>query len=108
MKYYVADFDFFKENTAVFFDKEGHQILLAKLGEQVYAIANRCPHFGASLMKGTIEDGVVTCKSHGAKINLTNGEIIRDAKMGFIKFKTRRAKTYPVTIDNNRVYVEIE
>lgn len=108
MKYFVADLAVFKVDTPYLFDKEGHQIYLSRIGDKVYAIADKCPHMHTSLMKGSIEDGIITCKSHGAKINLIDGEILERAHMGFIKLHTRRAKTYEVSIEDEKVFIEIE
>lgn len=108
MKYFVANYDTFIFDVPVFFDKEGHHILFLKKADKIYAIADKCPHMGVSLMKGSFEDGVVTCKGHGAKIDVTNGEVIAKPHIGFLKFYARKAQTYQVFVDNAKVYVEIE
>ncbi|OWK41673.1 Rieske (2Fe-2S) protein [Fimbriiglobus ruber] len=40
---------------------------------QYYAIDDRCPHAGASLSGGGVEDGVVTCPWHYWRFRLTDG-----------------------------------
>ena len=39
-----------------------------------YAIENLCPHRGAPLSAGHVEDGVVTCPHHGARFDLKTGK----------------------------------
>jgi nitrite reductase (NADH) small subunit len=39
----------------------------------VYAIDDRCPHAGASLSSGHVEDGCVTCPWHGWRFRLADG-----------------------------------
>ncbi len=108
MKHFVANFDAFLPDTPVLFEQEGHRILLAKKGDHVYAIADKCPHMGTSLMKGSMQDGVVTCKSHSAKIDIVNGEILEKAHIGFIKMPTKQAKVYQVQVEEGKVFVEVE
>ena len=43
----------------------GRDILLARIGDQVFGVSNICPCRGCLLSKGKIEDGVVTCPCHG-------------------------------------------
>lgn len=44
----------------------------------VYAIDDRCPHLGAPLAKGSVEEATVTCPWHGWEINLTTGSVSHD------------------------------
>ena len=107
MKLFVANVEAFVPNQPVLFEQESVRIYLAFKDSKIYAIADKCPHLGTSLMKGTYEDGVVTCKSHGAKIDISSGDIIEKAHLGFVKMPTKIAKTYQVSIEDNKVYVEI-
>lgn len=81
-------------------------ILLVQFEGQIYAISDKCPHLGASLDKGTIDGPTVTCKAHHAKIDVTTGEIIDKAHILFLKMPTKKAKTYPVVIKNQKVFIE--
>jgi nitrite reductase/ring-hydroxylating ferredoxin subunit len=56
------------------FRRKGKQILLLVAGEDVFAIANRCPHEGYPLSEGTIGPGcVLTCNWHNWKFDLKSG-----------------------------------
>jgi 3-phenylpropionate/trans-cinnamate dioxygenase ferredoxin component len=56
------------------FDVEGYSVAVFNLGGTLYAIDDSCPHQGSSLAMGTLEGCVVTCRSHGMKINVTGGQ----------------------------------
>ena len=56
------------------FDVDGHSIAVFNLDGTLYAIDDSCPHQGSSLAAGTLEGCVVTCRSHGMKINVTGGQ----------------------------------
>ncbi|TVP85690.1 MAG: Rieske (2Fe-2S) protein [Acholeplasmataceae bacterium] len=73
----------------------------------VFALADKCPHMGASLFKGTVENGIVTCRAHRAKIDIKTGAIEEKARMMFLRLPTRKAKTYPVVIKDGKVFVEV-
>jgi nitrite reductase/ring-hydroxylating ferredoxin subunit len=52
----------------------GKKITLAKMGEQVYACAYKCPHASGILADGFIDaTGNIVCPLHRYKFNLTNG-----------------------------------
>ena len=47
-------------------------LVLASDGE-VFAVANRCPHMGFPLSRGTVSDGILTRHWHHAKFDLAGG-----------------------------------
>ena len=49
--------------------------LVAKQNGKVFAVGNKCSHYGANLVNGALGDGVITCPWHGACFNLSNGDI---------------------------------
>lgn len=82
-------------------------VLLGYHENQVYAISDLCPHMKASLFEGSYQDGVITCPKHHAQIDIKTGQIQEKAKLLFIKVPTKKAKTYQVTIKENKVYIEV-
>jgi 3-phenylpropionate/trans-cinnamate dioxygenase ferredoxin subunit len=56
------------------FEVEGSSIAVFNVDGTLYAIDDSCPHQGSSLAMGSLERYVVTCRSHGMKINLTGGQ----------------------------------
>lgn len=51
------------------------KILLIKQNDQLYALGNKCTHYGAPLHTGILGEGRVRCPLHGACFNITNGDI---------------------------------
>lgn len=49
-------------------------LLVAKVGSQYCAIANKCPHLGLPMSKGKVENGVITCPFHGSKFEMCSGK----------------------------------
>jgi 3-phenylpropionate/trans-cinnamate dioxygenase ferredoxin subunit len=50
------------------------RIALFKIGEDVYAIGDRCSHAEASLAEGEVFDLAVECPRHGSEFDLRTGE----------------------------------
>lgn len=42
-------------------------------GDHYHAIDDVCPHMGAALSEGTVEDGIVTCPWHAWRFRLADG-----------------------------------
>jgi NADPH-dependent 2,4-dienoyl-CoA reductase/sulfur reductase-like enzyme/nitrite reductase/ring-hydroxylating ferredoxin subunit len=55
----------------------GDPVLLARLGEEYFAIGASCTHYGGPLAEGVIENGVVRCPWHHACFSLRTGEAMR-------------------------------
>lgn len=51
----------------------GKLIALFRCGESFHAIDDMCPHMGASLAGGYVEDGIVTCPWHAWRFRLADG-----------------------------------
>ncbi|HEX4865051.1 MAG TPA: Rieske (2Fe-2S) protein [Acidimicrobiales bacterium] len=59
-------------------EANGHRLIVARKGDQVYVARNRCPHLGFSLTRGPgglrYEDGVVQCPWHNSRFDVCTGE----------------------------------
>jgi len=55
---------------------QGNIALFRTSDDQVFAIADRCPHKGGSLSQGIVHGQVVTCPLHSWKIDLSTGEAV--------------------------------
>lgn len=56
------------------------QVLVVRLGDEVFALGNRCPHQGAPLDRGAIRaasPSSVTCPAHGSMFQLADGRVLR-------------------------------
>ena len=62
--------------TARRFDVAGHRIALVRIGDDFYAIGDRCSHADFSLSDGDVfeDDLEIECWKHGSAFSLTTGE----------------------------------
>jgi len=79
--------------------RDGKQVLLVACGDQIFAIANRCPHEGFPLSEGTLGPGcVLTCNWHNWKFDLASGAALvgRDP-----------VRAYPLEERDGEIYVDL-
>lgn len=55
------------------FDVGEHRIAVFLIGEEVYAIGDRCSHAEASLSEGELFDTEVECPRHGSSFDVRTG-----------------------------------
>jgi methionine sulfoxide reductase heme-binding subunit len=73
------------------------EIAVYRVGEAAYAVSNICPHQGGPLSEGQIVDGCITCPWHGYQFRPDTGASPPPY--------TDYIPTYPVRIEQNRVFV---
>ena len=58
------------------FDVAGHRIALVRVGDDFYAIGDRCSHANFSLSEGDVygDDLEIECWKHGSTFSLVTGE----------------------------------
>lgn len=100
MYYEVADAGNMKPCEGRTIKINDNDIALFNLNGEFFAIQNTCPHRGGPLGEGSLdEDGVVICPWHGYSFNVKTGE-----PYGF----PYPVKTFPVKIENGKVFVNVE
>lgn len=52
-------------------------VALWRSGSRLGCLEDRCPHLGAPLSEGEVEEGVVTCPWHGSQFDTKSGERLR-------------------------------
>jgi nitrite reductase/ring-hydroxylating ferredoxin subunit len=77
----------------------GRRVLLCRVGEQVYALANLCPHAQQPLEGGAIEGGAIRCLRHGACFDIASGASLN----GVTKTPV---KTFPARVRAGRIEVD--
>lgn len=66
---------------------------------KLYGIESDCKHMRASLVGGGVRDGVLTCKWHGWRYNLSTGQCLN--------VKGVKLKRFEVTVEDDEVYLYI-
>jgi nitrite reductase/ring-hydroxylating ferredoxin subunit len=76
------------------------QVLLSNVEGKICATTRLYPHAGAALEFGLLEGSELTCVSHGAVFDVTNGEIL-DGPGDFGIF------CYPVKVEGEEILIEV-
>ena len=94
-------------------EAEGHKLLLARVGDAVYASDAHCPHLHGNLTKGTLAGTIVTCPLHGSQFDLRDGSVVRWTKwhgaaksMAEFTRHPRPLRVYEVAVEGGRVRVD--
>ena len=75
-------------------------VCVANVDGRIHAIEDACPHSGASLAEGRIEDGCVVCPGHGWAIDLERGEVRTPAGRGAC------TPVYDVTVVDDEIQID--
>ncbi len=97
----IAPLEDLPEGRGVRVDALGNRIALFRIGEAVYALADRCSHAEASLAEGEIYDDEVECPRHGATFELATG-LARTLPA------TKPQQKYEVKITDGDVYLALQ
>ena len=76
-----------------------HEIALFRIQGTVHAIADSCPHNGASLATGQLEGTTIKCRAHGLRFDIATG--CPRVAGGFT------VRTYPARVQDGRVEVDL-
>lgn len=71
------------------------------VGGSFFALANECPHAGASLAHGIVEGDTVRCRIHHWQFSIRDGAYLDEDK------PQCNARSFPVRIVDDEVQVEI-
>src|SRR3954454_18454217 len=95
-------------------DVAGRPVGIISVGEEFFAVSDRCPHMGASMCTGSLsgtlvpaaphelvygmEDRVIRCPWHGWEFDLESGRSLLEPKRVGLK-------TYRVSVEDGTVFV---
>lgn len=75
-------------------------IAIFHVDNRLHAVADTCPHAGASLCTGDLEGDVLTCPAHGSQFCVSDGARVRGpADEGLQRF--------PVIVEAGEVFIEL-
>jgi nitrite reductase/ring-hydroxylating ferredoxin subunit len=80
--------------------KVGEQdVVLARIGDEFFALQGHCLHLQGPLCEGRLEAGVLSCPWHGWQYNVRTGENEFDRAI--------QLETYPVRVEDGEVKVAV-
>ena len=88
------------EDDVVGIDIAGKSIALYQVEGEIYATDNICTHGNARLCDGFLEGHEIECPLHQGKFDIRNDKAMCAPL-------TEDVRTYPVKIDDNRVFVDL-
>jgi 3-phenylpropionate/trans-cinnamate dioxygenase ferredoxin subunit len=84
--------------TARRFDVAGHRVALVRIGDEFFAVGDRCSHEDFSLAEGEVwvEECEIECARHGSTFDLRTGEACSLPA-------TKPVPVYDVVVDGDQV-----
>jgi nitrite reductase (NADH) small subunit len=68
--------------------------------DEIFALADHCPHKGGPLSQGIVHGTKVTCPLHNLIMDLTNGEAVAPDEGCTISF--------PVKVDHGKIFLSLK
>jgi nitrite reductase (NADH) small subunit/3-phenylpropionate/trans-cinnamate dioxygenase ferredoxin subunit len=93
----IGDVDEGRPKTVMLRDK---LVALFLEGGHYYAIDDTCPHMGASLSEGFVENGVVNCSWHGWRFRLADGTWADSPRL--------KIGCYPVRVQGDEIQLQVD
>lgn len=76
----------------------GMALAAFRIGDAVHVLDDRCPHAGASLAGGALQDGVVRCPAHGLRFEVATG-CLRGGSLA--------VRCHPTRVEHGRLLVGV-
>lgn len=97
----IAPLADFPATTGLRVEIGDHRVAMFRIGDDLYAIGDRCSHAEASLAEGEVFDGEVECPRHGAAFQVATGEALTLPA-------TKAVPVYKVDVEDDVVYLTID
>ncbi len=78
---------------------EGRRILLLRVGDEVHAFDNACPHEGNPLVEGEVLGDVLECAYHGWRFDLATGACLAGDEA---------ARRYPAELRGEEIRIRLD
>ncbi|MEH1970317.1 NifU family protein [Nostoc sp.] len=96
----VATIDQVPEFSVLAVQLAGTSLILHRQGITVRCYRNACAHLGAALEKGKVENGIITCPSHGFQYSLETGKCLTAPDVSL--------QSYLVKIKDDKIFVKLQ
>jgi 3-phenylpropionate/trans-cinnamate dioxygenase ferredoxin subunit len=116
VRYRVDSIEDWRDGSCRVVTVRGRRIGVLRVGEDFFALRNKCPHRGAPLCEGTVSgtflpsrpneyvygmmNTVLRCPWHGWEFDLRTGRSLFQPDEVSVK-------TYPVTVEDGEVFVHV-
>jgi len=101
LKYYkVMDEGELPSGKSAIISVRGKEIALFHYKGKYFAVDNKCPHKGAPLGEGRIEEGVLICPNHEWRFDVCTGQCPQNPEL--------RTTIYPVRLHKGAVRIGLE
>lgn len=77
----------------------GREIVVFRVGEEIYALDNACPHEGNPLVEGELLGDTLTCAYHGWRFDLGTGSCL---------FGDEPVRRYPAEVRGGEILIALE
>lgn len=101
MRVEVGALDSLPRETGILVTVGDERIAMFRIGDDVYAIGDRCSHAEASLAEGEVFGTDVECPRHGSEFDLRTGNPMSLPA-------TSPVPTYRVTVEDGTVFLLLE
>ncbi|HJP07774.1 MAG: Rieske family ferredoxin [Acidiferrobacteraceae bacterium] len=99
-RHYVCDTDKIDEEDLLRFDYEDQTFCIYHTPEGFFATDGYCTHEEQHLEGGIVIDNVIECPLHQGRFDVRTGKALSAPACIDLK-------TYPVTIENNKIYISL-
>jgi 3-phenylpropionate/trans-cinnamate dioxygenase ferredoxin subunit len=98
----VCKVDDVAPGSAIRVDKDGHRLAIVRIGDDWYALGDRCSHAEASIAEGEVwvDECEIECPKHGSAFSLKTGEAMTLPA-------TQPQPTYKVRVEGDDVLVRV-
>lgn len=93
----VTDKESLVEKVPLMVKVGGESIIIIKMGDELFALNNQCPHLGCPLHKGELEGYFLKCPCHDWIFDIRTGEFTAAPEI--------KVPFYQTKIDKGEVYV---
>ena len=97
---HVARLDELEPGQPKLVEAAGERIVLARVGESVYACGDTCAHQGGPLSDGKLVGSRLTCPWHGWMYDVRTGACLMPSR-------GKPVPSYPVRLDGGDVWITI-
>lgn len=99
--YFVQNTDGIEDEDVIRFDHEDKTFCIYKLEDGFYATDGICTHEAVHLEDGLVMDDEIECPMHQGAFNIKSGKAISPPACDDLK-------TYPVKVEENKIYIQID